>query len=46
MLARGQIGGPDPRPVTDRVKDAAWLPGGELAILRQVCDAWGPGHDG
>jgi len=34
ILARATIGGAAPRPVTDRVKDAAWLPGGELAILR------------
>jgi hypothetical protein len=34
VLARGLVGGPDPRPVTDKVKDAAWLPGGELVILR------------
>ena len=34
ILARATIGGAAPRPVTDHVKDAAWLPGGELAILR------------
>ena len=34
LLARAMVGGADPRPVTDRVKDAAWLPNGELAILR------------
>ena len=34
LLARAMVGGADPRPVTDRVKDAAWLPGGELAVLR------------
>jgi serine/threonine protein kinase len=34
LLARAMIGGADPRPVTDRVKDAAWLPSDELVILR------------
>ncbi len=34
ILARAMLGGAAPRPVTDGVKDAAWLPGGELVILR------------
>jgi serine/threonine protein kinase len=34
LLARAMVGGADPRPVADRVKDAAWLPSGELVILR------------
>jgi len=34
ILARAAIGGAAPRPVAEGVKDAAWLPNGELVILR------------